>query len=112
MLGDIAIAEPGATVGFAGKRVIEETIRETLPEGFQRAEYLLDHGMVDMVVPRQELKVTLGRILNLLSVKTPSAEIVTLPVAEEDAPDAEAESKAKPENAETGKEEPADGKTE
>ncbi len=114
MLGDIAIAEPGATIGFAGKRVIEETIRETLPEGFQRAEYLLDHGMVDMVVPRQELKVTLGRILNLLSVKTPSAEIVTLPVSEESAsePEADAEPKPKPEKAESGKEEPADGKTE
>ena len=52
MLGDIAIAEPGAIIGFAGARVIEETIREKLPEGFQRAEYLLEHGMVDMVVPR------------------------------------------------------------
>ena len=51
MLGDIHIAEPGSQIGFAGARVIEETIRETLPEGFQRAEYLLDHGMVDMVVP-------------------------------------------------------------
>ena len=53
MLGDIAIAEPGAMIGFAGARVIEETIREKLPEGFQRAEYLLEHGMVDMVVPRK-----------------------------------------------------------
>ncbi len=52
MLGDITMAEPGAVVGFAGARVIEETIREKLPEGFQRAEYLLEHGMVDMVVPR------------------------------------------------------------
>ncbi|TQV76196.1 acetyl-CoA carboxylase, carboxyltransferase subunit beta [Denitrobaculum tricleocarpae] len=114
MLGDIAIAEPGATIGFAGKRVIEETIRETLPEGFQRAEYLLDHGMVDMVVPRQELKVTLGRILNLLSVKTPSAEIVTLPVSEDAAsePEADVQPKPKPEKAESGKEESADGKTE
>ncbi len=52
MLGDIQIAEPGAMIGFAGARVIEQTIRETLPEGFQRAEYLLEHGMVDMVVKR------------------------------------------------------------
>ena len=52
MLGDIQIAEPGALIGFAGARVIEQTIREKLPEGFQRAEYLRDHGMVDMVVPR------------------------------------------------------------
>ncbi len=66
MLGDIAIAEPGATIGFAGKRVIEQTIRETLPEGFQRAEYLLEHGMVDMVVHRHELRETLIRIVDLL----------------------------------------------
>ncbi len=65
-IGDIAIAEPGAIVGFAGARVIQETIRETLPEGFQRAEYLLDHGMVDMVVKRGELTATLARILRLL----------------------------------------------
>jgi acetyl-CoA carboxylase carboxyl transferase subunit beta len=66
MLGDIAIAEPGAVIGFAGARVIEETIREKLPEGFQRAEYLLEHGMVDMVVPRRELRDTLARIVGLL----------------------------------------------
>src|SRR3546814_9458231 len=54
MLGDISLAEPGAVIGFAGQRVIEETIRETLPEGFQRAEYLLEHGMVDMVVRSEE----------------------------------------------------------
>ncbi|HZK88969.1 MAG TPA: acetyl-CoA carboxylase, carboxyltransferase subunit beta [Stellaceae bacterium] len=65
-IGDIAIAEPGAVIGFAGARVIEETIREKLPEGFQRAEYLLEHGMVDMVVPRGELTATLARILKLL----------------------------------------------
>ena len=65
-IGDIAIAEPGAIVGFAGARVIQETIRETLPEGFQRAEYLLEHGMVDMVVKRGELTATLARILKLL----------------------------------------------
>ena len=53
MLGDVQIAEPGALIGFAGQRVIEQTIREKLPEGFQRAEYLLEHGMIDMVVHRQ-----------------------------------------------------------
>lgn len=68
MLGDIAIAEPGATIGFAGKRVIEETMRQKLPEGFQSAEYLLDHGMLDMVVRRTELKQRLSNILNILCV--------------------------------------------
>jgi len=67
MLGDVTIAEPGAVVGFAGARVIEETIREKLPPGFQRAEYLLEHGMIDMVVPRTELKATLARVLDLLT---------------------------------------------
>jgi acetyl-CoA carboxylase carboxyl transferase subunit beta len=66
MIGDIAIAEPGAVIGFAGQRVIEETIREQLPEGFQRAEYLLEHGMLDMVVPRAELRDRLATLLNLL----------------------------------------------
>ena len=78
MLGDISLAEPGAVVGFAGQRVIEETIRESLPEGFQRAEYLLEHGMVDMVVRRTELRPTLVRILALLRDKTPTAEIVPM----------------------------------
>jgi len=66
MLGDIHIAEPGAVIGFAGARVIEQTIRETLPEGFQRSEYLLEHGMVDMVVERKDLRETLGRVISLL----------------------------------------------
>jgi len=66
MLGDIQISEPGAVIGFAGARVIEETIREKLPEGFQRAEYLLDHGMVDMVVRRHDLAATIGRLIGLL----------------------------------------------
>ena len=78
MLGDISLAEPGAVIGFAGQRVIEETIRETLPEGFQRAEYLLEHGMVDMVVRRAELRPTLVRLLALLRDKTPTAEVVPL----------------------------------
>lgn len=69
MLGDIHIAEPGAVIGFAGARVIEQTIREKLPEGFQRAEYLLDHGMVDMVVPRPELRPTIARLLRILTGK-------------------------------------------
>jgi acetyl-CoA carboxylase carboxyl transferase subunit beta len=79
MLGDVTIAEPGAVIGFAGARVIEETIREKLPEGFQRAEYLLEHGMVDMVVPRAELRQTLSRLISLLRQPTPPAEIVPLP---------------------------------
>ena len=69
MLGDIHIAEPGAMIGFAGARVIEQTVRETLPEGFQRAEYLLAHGIVDMVVHRSELTPTLRRIIDLLLTK-------------------------------------------
>ena len=68
MLGDIQIAEPGALIGFAGQRVIEQTIREKLPEGFQRAEYLLAHGMIDMVVPRQQMK---DRLATLTSYLTP-----------------------------------------
>ena len=78
MLGDVAIAEPGAVIGFAGSRVIEQTIRETLPEGFQRSEYLLDHGMVDMVVHRHDLRQAVVRILALLVNPGPSAEIVPL----------------------------------
>lgn len=72
MLGDIHMAEPGCMIGFAGKRVIEETIREQLPAGFQTAEYLRDHGMVDMVVSRKDLKETIGRLLNLLMNRTGS----------------------------------------
>ena len=70
MLGDIHIAEPGALIGFAGPRVIEQTIREKLPEGFQRAEYLMEHGMVDMVVSRLELRSTVARLLKIL-MKSP-----------------------------------------
>lgn len=66
MLGDVQIAEPGSLIGFAGARVIEQTIREKLPEGFQRAEYLLEHGMVDMVVSRPDLPATLGRLTSML----------------------------------------------
>jgi acetyl-CoA carboxylase carboxyl transferase subunit beta len=67
MLGDVQIAEPGALIGFAGQRVIEQTIREKLPEGFQRAEYLLDHGMVDMVVPRSQLRDKLELLVSYLA---------------------------------------------
>lgn len=66
MLGDVIIAEPKALVGFAGQRVIEQTIRQQLPEGFQRAEFLLEHGQVDMVVPRTELKARLASLMELL----------------------------------------------
>jgi acetyl-CoA carboxylase carboxyl transferase subunit beta len=69
MLGDVHIAEPGALIGFAGPRVIEQTIREKLPDGFQRAEYLFDHGMVDMVVHRRDMAATLARIVRLLMDK-------------------------------------------
>ena len=79
MLGDIAMAEPGATIGFAGARVIEQTIRETLPEGFQRSEYLLDHGMIDMVVHRHDMRATLIRVLGVLINKRPSGDILLLP---------------------------------
>ena len=76
MLGDITLAEPGAVIGFTGARVIQETIREKLPEGFQRAEYLLEHGMVDMVVPRRELRDTLARLLGLLRRPEPPMQAV------------------------------------
>ena len=67
MLGDVHLAEPGALIGFAGPRVIEQTIREKLPEGFQRAEYLLEHGMVDAVVPRHEMRAVISRLVRLFT---------------------------------------------
>jgi acetyl-CoA carboxylase carboxyl transferase subunit beta len=73
MLGDIHIAEPGALIGFAGPRVIEQTIREKLPEGFQKSEYLKEHGMVDMVVHRHEMRATLARLCRVLT-KAPAAD--------------------------------------
>ncbi len=73
MLGDVQIAEPKALIGFAGQRVIEQTIRETLPEGFQRAEYLLEHGMIDMVVHRRDLKDTLARLIAMLTARRTAA---------------------------------------
>jgi acetyl-CoA carboxylase carboxyl transferase subunit beta len=88
MLGDIHMAEPGAEIGFAGKRVIEQTLREKLPEGFQTSEYLLEHGMVDMVVKRHDIPETLARVLNILMKKPAKAvkrdtatELAPLPVA-------------------------------
>ncbi len=77
MLGDIHIAEPGALIGFAGPRVIEQTIREQLPSGFQRSEFLLEHGMVDLVVHRHEMRATLGRLCALL-MKQPVLEEVAI----------------------------------
>lgn len=74
MLGDVHIAEPGALIGFAGPRVIEQTIREKLPEGFQRAEYLQENGMVDMVVHRHDLKSTLARLCRLM-MKLPDTDV-------------------------------------
>src|SRR5438874_2591264 len=67
LLGDVNLAEPGALIGFAGPRVIEQTIHQKLPRGFQRAEFLLEHGMVDAIVPRAELRTTLARLLDLLA---------------------------------------------
>jgi acetyl-CoA carboxylase carboxyl transferase subunit beta len=81
MLGDVQIAEPGALIGFAGARVIEQTVREKLPEGFQRAEYLLAHGIVDMVVPRGEMRATLGRLISLLREPEQSGNAAAVEVA-------------------------------
>ena len=87
MLGDVHIAEPGALIGFAGPRVIEQTIREKLPEGFQRAEYLLDHGMVDMVVHRHDLRATLSRLCRLLLAREPVSDMAGLPAPIKDGED-------------------------
>jgi acetyl-CoA carboxylase carboxyl transferase subunit beta len=93
MLGDIAIAEPGALIGFAGPRVIENTIREQLPEGFQRAEYLLEHGMLDMVVHRHKLRETLIRLVDMLRRPLPPEQAMSraeldIPVPENGGDDA------------------------
>jgi acetyl-CoA carboxylase carboxyl transferase subunit beta len=72
MLGDLNVAEPKALIGFAGPRVIEQTVRETLPEGFQRSEFLVDHGAVDVIVDRREMRDKLGSILGILQ-KAPRA---------------------------------------
>ena len=85
MLGDVQIAEPGALIGFAGARVIEQTIREKLPEGFQRAEYLKDHGMIDMVVHRHDLRPTLARLCRLLT-RSPAVETASKPAPQPASP--------------------------
>ena len=69
MLGDVNVAEPGARMGFAGPRVIEQTVRETLPEGFQKSEFLLEHGAIDMIVSRQDMKLTVARLVAALTNK-------------------------------------------
>ena len=92
MLGDVHIAEPGALIGFAGPRVIEQTIREKLPEGFQRSEYLMEHGMVDMVVSRLEMKKTVANLLKLF-MKVPAEE---KPLEPEILPPAVAEQEVRP----------------
>jgi acetyl-CoA carboxylase carboxyl transferase subunit beta len=73
MLGDINIGEPKALIGFAGPRVIQQTVRETLPEGFQRSEFLLEHGALDMIIDRREMRDRIGAMLRLLSGKEPAA---------------------------------------
>ncbi|BDG75110.1 acetyl-CoA carboxylase, carboxyltransferase subunit beta [Roseomonas fluvialis] len=97
MLGDIHIAEPNALIGFAGARVIEQTVREKLPEGFQRAEYLLEHGILDMVVKRGEMRATLARVIGLLRVplvlRPPEVsveDVTVLPAPQDPAPPAQA----------------------
>jgi acetyl-CoA carboxylase carboxyl transferase subunit beta len=72
MLGDLNIAEPGALIGFAGPRVIQQTIRQELPEGFQRSEFLLERGMLDLVVDRREMKSTLGQVLTFMATPRPA----------------------------------------
>jgi acetyl-CoA carboxylase carboxyl transferase subunit beta len=74
-MGDVVIAEPGALIGFAGARVIQQTVRETLPEGFQRAEFLLDHGAIDMIIDRREMKNKLATLITLLTKQSAAAEI-------------------------------------
>jgi acetyl-CoA carboxylase carboxyl transferase subunit beta len=74
MLGDIHIAEPNALVGFAGPRVIEQTVREKLPEGYQRSEFLLEHGAIDMIVDRRELRETVAELLSMLQRQGPVAK--------------------------------------
>lgn len=86
MLGDVQIGEPNALIGFAGPRVIQDTVREKLPEGFQRSEYLLEHGMLDMVVARKDMPATLARLIGLLThapadVTAPPPKPVAAPAA-------------------------------
>ena len=87
MLGDLNIGEPKALIGFAGPRVIEQTIRQKLPVGFQRSEFLVEHGMLDLIVDRREMKIVLGRVLRFMGAQ--SAPVVRPPVAVAHAVDAE-----------------------
>ena len=81
MLGDLNIAEPKALIGFAGPRVIEQTIRQTLPEGFQRSEFLLEKGMIDLVIDRREMKTVISNALRFMgAVRKPAPATVTAPV--------------------------------
>jgi acetyl-CoA carboxylase carboxyl transferase subunit beta len=86
MLGDLNIAEPKALIGFAGPRVIEQTIRQKLPEGFQRSEFLLDHGFIDLVVDRREIKATLARTLRFMGAQEAPAAPLAVAAAGENAP--------------------------
>ena len=97
MLGDVHLAEPDALICFAGPRVIEQTIREQLPEGFQRSEYLLDHGMIDRVVSRKDMREELGRILRMLMREAPLSHGDLMPPEETAAPEAEPEADPVPE---------------
>jgi acetyl-CoA carboxylase carboxyl transferase subunit beta len=76
MLGDLNVAEPGALIGFAGPRVIQQTVRETLPEGFQRSEFLLDHGALDLIIDRRDMREKLSALLRLL-MRRPAAVVAT-----------------------------------
>ena len=97
MLGDFHIAEPGALIGFAGQRVIKQTIGEDLPKGFQTADFLLEHGFIDLIVNRQEMKKTLSQIISLIwsnsSAKEKSAQVAVEENGKETAPDVVAEVK-------------------
>jgi acetyl-CoA carboxylase carboxyl transferase subunit beta len=88
MVGDVILAEPGALIGFAGPRVIQQTIGQALPEGFQRSEFLLQHGMVDMVVPRREMRERLGSLLDFFTGRPAPEDVVSVP---EEAPELRAE---------------------
>lgn len=96
MLGDLNVAEPNALIGFAGPRVIEQTVREKLPEGFQRSEFLLEHGTVDMIVPRGEMRDRLGAVLRKLTHQPP------LGLEEAEMPEAERMEEASAERIEEG----------
>ena len=104
MLGDVHIAEPGALIGFAGPRVIEQTIREKLPEGFQRSEFLLEHGMIDMVVHRHQLRDTLSRLCRILTKSPAVAEATPDVVLLSDDTEEEAVSIEQPASKEGGEE--------